>query len=237
MADPLFQSQTIGWDSVIYPKEHFACMHPACWSCSLAQKDTTNFFLTLSQKHSHPHCCPLWCNPWLMVSWPGLELLSSLCSVENGGWRQRYPVQGLLSTSCCWRSKETRCATPSHLCRVGGVPGTQAWLPLPLSNCPLGFWAQESSALVALACWEGESCLGIQKPSVQNLPGSSHIAKLWSHQGTRKFLITTFPPDFQSSNWISESTWCSLMFIPFSYPPFTIFWAEFKALQRHLSPN
>lgn len=62
MDNSLFQFQSLRWDSVIYPQEHFAYIRPSCWCCSLAQKDILNFFI-LHRKHSHPHRASVWCRP------------------------------------------------------------------------------------------------------------------------------------------------------------------------------
>lgn len=144
-------------------------------------------------KNTAPHTTPL-CDagPAMMASWPGQELLSHLYSVGSNGWRQRYPVQGILEGI--------------SLLKVQGDPGC-AGSPLshwhyptcsgPQAKCS---WPRESSAILVLACSGEGSCYGIQKPPLQNLPGPSLTAKLGSHQETGKFPLTTFPIDLQNSN-------------------------------------
>lgn len=80
MDDSLFQFWPFRWDSIVYPKEQFANIHPACWSCSSVQKDVISFF-TLCQKHSPPHHSTVWRRPRYdgELAWPGTAEPSLLC--------------------------------------------------------------------------------------------------------------------------------------------------------------
>lgn len=92
-----------------------------------------------------------------------------------------------------------------------GIANRPPSTPAESSVCPSGpsvvAIGITQPALPALPCSAGGSCLEIGKPSLQNPPGSSQIAKLWSHEETKKFLVTTFPTDFQNSDWVLGPMW------------------------------
>lgn len=100
------------------PKGTF-CIHTTyLLKLFLCMEGHNQFFYTAS-KQNHPHCPLCGAGPALMVSWPGQELRSSLCSVGSDGWRQRYPVK--------------RISEGVLLLKVQGDPGWPASRPLSYS--------------------------------------------------------------------------------------------------------
>lgn len=162
-----------------------------------------NFFTWHRKTHHSVVQVLLWCE----LAWP-LSAARSQLGEE---------FTGFLWAFSCWKHKDTQVGslwTSSTLQRlhVSQQPvffPSLAAVALPISPCSA--WSQVllargDFALLALACSGGRSHLEIQKPPLQNPPGSLQITKWCPHQEPRSFqyqpspLISSFT--FQNSNWI-----------------------------------
>lgn len=110
----LFQFWPLGWDSIIYPKEHFTYIQLACWSRSFSWKDIVHFFYTTSKTELPKalHCVTQALCWW----WPDLSrncwAVSALLRVMVGGKDTLLKV--FLRAFHCWSYSQQ---APSHSCR------------------------------------------------------------------------------------------------------------------------